>query len=77
MLSIEVLRKLPIDKLLVTNALISDTISELDGLGRVLVRYSGTENKVRILVEGPKKEYIDNRATAIGKCISNELEAAV
>jgi phosphoglucosamine mutase len=41
--------------------------------GRVLVRYSGTESKVRVLVEGPDKQTIDDLAAAIG----GELKKAI
>jgi phosphoglucosamine mutase len=41
--------------------------------GRVLVRFSGTENKVRVLVEGPDAKWI--RALADG--IAGELKAAI
>ena len=41
--------------------------------GRVLVRYSGTESKVRVLVEGPEKKLIDNLAATIG----GELKKAI
>jgi phosphoglucosamine mutase len=39
----------------------------LDGHGRTLVRYSGTENKLRILVECPDRAIADQQAEAIEK----------
>ena len=43
------------------------------GEGRVLVRYSGTEAKVRVLVEGPDKKQIEGYAGGIAA----ELKKAI
>ena len=39
----------------------------------MLVRYSGTESKVRVLVEGPEKQMIDDLAAAIGGELKKEI----
>jgi phosphoglucosamine mutase len=44
---------------------IRDVEKKLGGSGRVLVRYSGTEPKVRVLVEGPDQKVIDGYAAQI------------
>jgi phosphoglucosamine mutase len=41
--------------------------------GRVLVRASGTENKLRVLVEGPERKAIEARANAIAAEIRRAL----
>jgi phosphoglucosamine mutase len=41
--------------------------------GRVLVRYSGTENKARVLVEGPDAERIAGFAQQIGDALKSSL----
>lgn len=41
--------------------------------GRVLVRLSGTEPVVRVLVEGPEQQTVASLAQRIGQAISNEL----
>ncbi len=46
---------------------IRDVEQKLGKQGRVLVRYSGTETKVRVLVEGPDKQTIDAHAQMIGE----------
>ena len=52
---------------------IRDVEKKLGASGRVLVRYSGTEPKVRVLVEGPEQKAIDNYAAQI----AGELKKAI
>jgi phosphoglucosamine mutase len=46
---------------------------QLDGTGRLLVRYSGTESVVRIMVEGEREEEIRNLAWELAKTIEAAL----
>jgi phosphoglucosamine mutase len=41
--------------------------------GRVLVRYSGTENLCRIMVEGPTEEITQKHCTAIAERVKTVL----
>ena len=52
---------------------IRDVEKKLGATGRVLVRYSGTEPKVRVLVEGPDQKVIDGYAAQI----AGELKKAI
>src|SRR5437868_5762805 len=52
---------------------IRDVEKKLGKDGRVLVRYSGTETKVRVLVEGPDKKLIE----AYADDIASELKKAI
>ena len=52
---------------------LGDLERKLGGNGRVLVRYSGTEPKVRVLVEGPDQKEIDAWAAEI----ASELKRAI
>jgi phosphoglucosamine mutase len=52
---------------------IREVEKKLGESGRVLVRYSGTEAKVRVLVEGPDQKLIDGFAAAI----ASELKKAI
>ncbi|MCB9557684.1 MAG: phosphoglucosamine mutase [Deltaproteobacteria bacterium] len=51
-------QKIPLEQLPEVTALIAKTEQALGGDGRVLVRYSGTEPKVRVMVEGQKRDQI-------------------
>ncbi len=66
--AIKVARKTPLEKTENLSKAISLCEEELGANGRILVRYSGTENKIRLLVEG-KFEHIND------KCMQNLLKA--
>jgi len=46
---------------------------KLDGTGRLLVRYSGTEPKVRVMIEGEDQREITALATDLAKIIKEKL----
>ncbi len=46
---------------------------QLEGKGRVLVRYSGTENKARIMLEGPERGVLEEMAEEIAKAFAQNL----
>ncbi|MBS2022966.1 MAG: phosphoglucosamine mutase [Deltaproteobacteria bacterium] len=72
-LALKVREKPPLDSLPKVMASIRDAEAKLGREGRVLVRYSGTETKVRVLVEGPDQAVIDGLARGIG----DELKSAI
>jgi phosphoglucosamine mutase len=49
--------------------------SNLAGNGRVLLRYSGTEPKARLLIEGPDAGQINELAEAIVQELAKNLGA--
>jgi phosphoglucosamine mutase len=53
--------------------LIADIEGRLKGQGRLLVRFSGTEPLIRVLVEGPDKVNITQYAEEIARLLEKEL----
>ena len=53
--------------------LLKDIEGELEGSGRVFIRYSGTEPLARITIEGKDKAQIDGFADQLAKAIEKEL----
>jgi phosphoglucosamine mutase len=45
-------KKIPLDQLPAVTQMIADIERQLGDDGRVLVRYSGTESKARVMIEG-------------------------
>ncbi len=72
-LSLEVREKPELGSLPAVVRAIREVEKKLGEDGRVLVRYSGTEAKVRVLVEGPEKKLIEGYADAI----ATELKQAI
>src|SRR4051794_31289016 len=58
-------RKVPIDALPEVVQMIADIERALGADGRVLVRYSGTESKARVMIEGPDESQIQGWADDI------------
>jgi phosphoglucosamine mutase len=52
---------------------IAEIEKELQGSGRILVRYSGTEPKVRVMIEGENEEIIRRRAEDLAGLIREKL----
>ena len=67
--------KPPLEELPEVIKLVSQTEKELAGQGRVLLRYSGTEPKIRLLIEGRDLDKIDLHANRIAEAIQNAIGA--
>ncbi len=73
LVNVVVREKRPLGELPAVGRAIADVERALGAEGRVLVRFSGTENKVRVLVEGPDAKRIRAHAEAI----ADELRTAL
>ena len=56
------------------NEAIDKLEKEFAGNGRVLIRPSGTEPLVRVMIEGEDQEYITKKAKEIANLIENKLK---
>lgn len=73
LVNIRVKERKPLDELPTVADEIRACESALDGQGRVLVRFSGTEPLARVMVEGPDIEQVDTWAGRIADAIRGEL----
>src|SRR5213078_3472898 len=67
--------KPPIEELREVVKLRDEVERELAGKGRVLLRYSGTESKIRLLIEGRELDKIDKQANRIADAIQSAIGA--
>lgn len=75
LINVPVKKRTPISQLKGVMKAIQEVEAELEDQGRVLVRYSGTENVCRVMVEGPKKHQVDQLAVNIVHAVEKEIGA--
>ncbi len=71
--NLRVREKTPLEELPKVQKLVEEAEKQLDGNGRVLLRYSGTEPKIRLLIEGRDDAQINAHADRI----AGEIQAAI
>lgn len=71
--NLRVKEKRPLEELPAVMKLVGDAEKELSGKGRVLLRYSGTEPKIRLLIEGRELDQIDRQANQIADAIQSAI----
>jgi phosphoglucosamine mutase len=71
--NLKVKAKPPIEELREVVKLRDAVERELGGQGRILLRYSGTEPKIRLLIEGRELDKIDKHANRIADAIQNAI----
>ena len=65
--------KPPLESIPKYQSALSEALRQLGGSGRVLVRYSGTENKVRVMVEGSNEGQIRQIAAHLREILRQEI----
>lgn len=73
--NVKVREKRPLDQVPEVAAAIRQAEQELNGNGRVNVRYSGTETLARVMVEAEKEETVHRLASSIAAAIDKALGA--
>jgi phosphoglucosamine mutase len=73
--NVRVREKLPLEKIPAVHASIEEAERDLDGSGRVVVRYSGTEALARVMIEAESEEKMEKHADAIAQAIQTALGA--
>ena len=71
--NLRVREKPPLESLAEVQKLLASAESALAGKGRVLLRYSGTEPKVRLLIEGREQDVIDRHADSIAAALRSAI----
>jgi len=72
-LKVEVSEKKPFEEMPGLQFKVKDLNAKLSGRGRLLIRYSGTQNILRIMVEGEDEAEIRNYAEEIAKEVEKEI----
>ncbi len=73
LVNVRVKARRPMAELPRVNEAIRRAEAELDGSGRVLVRFSGTELLARVMVEGPEQGQVERLAHGIAGVLKDEL----
>jgi phosphoglucosamine mutase len=73
MVNVGVSQKRPLEELPTLQAAIEDVEAKLDGKGRVLIRYSGTELKARVMVEGRDGAEVHQYAAELASVLKRAL----
>ena len=73
MIKVDVKRKPALNSIPELQKAIEAAESELSRQGRVLIRYSGTQNMCRVMVEGPTQEITERLARSLADTVRNCL----
>ncbi len=74
LVNIKVREKLPFEEIAEINDAAKQIEAELGEKGRLLLRYSGTENLARVMIEGENQAEIERQANQLAQTIQNSLE---
>lgn len=73
LVNIKVKNKLPFESVTEIAAAAREVEDKLDGKGRLLLRYSGTENLARVMIEGENQKVIESQANRLADVIRERL----
>jgi phosphoglucosamine mutase len=73
LVNVKVREKLPFDDVAAIASASRQIESELAGKGRLLLRYSGTENLARVMIEGQEQAEIERQANSLAEVIRASL----
>lgn len=71
--NVRVREKLPLEQIPAVQKAIEEAQRDLDGTGRVVVRYSGTEALARVMIEAESRAVMEKHASAIVEAIQHAL----
>jgi phosphoglucosamine mutase len=73
--NVRIREKVPFAEVMPVQVALKETETQLAGRGRVLLRYSGTEPKARILLEGPDQDQLLRLADKLEAALRSSLGA--
>ena len=73
LVNVRVRRKPPLETVPEVEQAMAQVENEMDGRGRLLVRYSGTENLARVMIEGENQGAIEEQANRVADVIRHSL----
>jgi phosphoglucosamine mutase len=76
LVNVRVAEKRPIEEMPIVCDAIAKVEAELAGKGRVLIRYSGTEPKIRVMVEGEDEDRVQGYARDLADLLKRALGGA-
>lgn len=74
LVNVRVRRKPPLEELPEVGAAMAELENELQGRGRLLVRYSGTENLLRVMIEGEEQARIEEQAHRLAAILKRAID---
>lgn len=73
LVNVKVSEKVPFKEIPSLDEVVTSVESQLNGQGRLLLRYSGTESLARIMIEGRNEASIKNQAYSIARVIEKSI----
>lgn len=73
LVNVTVREKRPFEEVANIARAVRDIETKLEGSGRLLLRYSGTEPLARIMIEGKRQDEIERMANSLAKTVKKEL----